>query len=347
VDLANFRENARGRRVFMDFNPNLQPIPGDQDFSLDRLDGDVADYLRNAGADQHLPIARLRHMNPLAIELYKRYKVDITAEPLEFAVHNQHMNGGIAVDIWGRTNLAGIYAVGEAAGTHGVTRPGGSALNAGQVFGTRVAEHMGASGVVEQAATRDLSEAATLAVAQIEQQLQPDSPHDVKSTRAAIQARMSDHAGILCNASDVATALGEAQDLRRNLSRHGLSYTRPSEAARVLQWHQMALASEAVLTALDHYITQGGGSRGARAICDPDGDCLPHWVLGPLENLRFRGERDIDKDTQLIVHLAGGTIQVSSRPNRPFDEGAKSFFERDWPAWLTGEIYDLDQGDSP
>ena len=36
----------------------------------------------------------------------------------------------------------GCYANGEAAGTHGVTRPGGAALNSGQVFGTRCAEHI-------------------------------------------------------------------------------------------------------------------------------------------------------------------------------------------------------------
>ena len=40
-------------------------------------------------------------MNPLSIELYKRYKYDITREPLEFAINNQHMNGGLAVDTWG------------------------------------------------------------------------------------------------------------------------------------------------------------------------------------------------------------------------------------------------------
>ena len=107
-----------------------------------------------AGATQALPIDRLRHMNPLAIELYRRYKVDIAAEPLEFAVNNQHMNGGIAVDTWGRSSLPGAYAVGEAAGTHGVTRPGGAALNAGQVFGTRAAEHIAASGRAKAAAGR-------------------------------------------------------------------------------------------------------------------------------------------------------------------------------------------------
>ena len=150
VDLAIYRENEKGRRVFMDFNRNPLAVPGDQPFCLDRLDDDAASYLDSAGADQDLPIDRLRHMNPLAIELYRRYKIDIAAEPLEFAVNHQHMNGGIAVNTWGQTNICGIYAIGEAAGTHGVTRPGGSALNAGQVFGTRCAEHIAGSGLANK-----------------------------------------------------------------------------------------------------------------------------------------------------------------------------------------------------
>lgn len=89
VDLAITRENKAGRRVLMDFNRNPQAVPGDLPFSLDRLDADVADYLGKAGALQGLPIDRLHHMNPLSIELYLRYKVDIRRDPLEFAVNNQ------------------------------------------------------------------------------------------------------------------------------------------------------------------------------------------------------------------------------------------------------------------
>ncbi|MGB7976595.1 MAG: FAD-binding protein, partial [Roseiarcus sp.] len=121
VDLAILKEKQAGRNVFMDFNRNPLPVPGDADFDLDRLDPDVRTYLGNAGALLERPLDRLSKMNPLSIELYKRYKYDITREPLEFAVNNQHMNGGLAVDAWGATSLDGCYAVGEAAGTHGVT----------------------------------------------------------------------------------------------------------------------------------------------------------------------------------------------------------------------------------
>ncbi len=338
VDLAIFREGEKGRKVFMDFNRNPLPIPGDLEFSVDRLDDDVSNYLKTAGAHHDLPIDRLKHMNPLAIELYKRYKVDITKDPLEFAVNNQHMNGGIAVDTWGRTNVPGIYAVGEASGTHGATRPGGSALNAGQVFGTRVAEHAAANTAMVSNET-DMAKAVQHAVEDFNSAASVESALSIKSVRDEVQARMSDHAGILCTPIAVRAALADARKLNSNIRKDGITTSRKNETVRAVQWQQMALASEAVLTALDEYISAGGGSRGARAICDPNGDLLPESVRGPLHVLRFRAERDEDKGEQITVRLSSEDFVISRKPNRPFDESAKSFFERDWPAWLTGAIY--------
>ncbi len=342
VDLAIYREGQRGRPVFMDFNRNPLPVSGDQPFDLGRLDADVSNYLHKAGAVQTLPIDRLRHMNPLAIELYRRYKVDIAAEPLEFAVNNQHMNGGIAVDGWGRSSVGGIYAIGEAAGTHGVTRPGGAALNAGQVFGTRAAEHIAASGSADSPATADVTLVLQDAVARVQKILQPDSPISVRNLRDEIQARMSENAGILCTAGAVAAALQRAGALNAQIRVDGIAPTRAAEIARVLQWHQMALASEAVLAALNHYISHGGGSRGARAICDPNGKALPMAKTGPLPDYRFRQEQPRDQQEQIVVRMQADGISVSTRPVRGFDETAKPFFERDWPAWLTGAIFDLE-----
>jgi succinate dehydrogenase/fumarate reductase flavoprotein subunit len=335
VDLAIARENAAGRRVFMDFNRNPLPVPGDLPFHLDRLDDDVRAYLGRAGAGQAQPIDRLRQMNPLSIELYRRYKVDIAAEPLEFAVNNQHMNGGVAVDVWGQTSHPGVYAVGEAAGTHGVTRPGGAALNAGQVFGTRAAEHI-AAGRPQRA--EGTPQGLSQAVAAVEGALRADSPLTVRKVREEVQARMSDAAGILCDAASVRAALGEARSLNAAIRAQGIAPGRAAEGVRALQWRQMALASEAVLTALDHFITQGGGSRGARAILDPVGEGLPMAAHGPLEEVRFRKERPQDRDRQILIHPEPHGFRLSERPNRQMT-GDRPFFERDWPAWLTGAIY--------
>jgi succinate dehydrogenase/fumarate reductase flavoprotein subunit len=305
IDLAIACESEKGRRVFMDFNRNPLPVPGDLPFSLDRLDDDVSLYLETAGASQKLPIERLKHMNPLAIELYRRYKVDIAEDPLEFAVNNQHMNGGIAVDIWGQTNIDGIYAVGEAAGTHGATRPGGSALNAGQVFGTRVAEHVSRTRNHTDSSSEVDMTALEQALSKIKDVLKPESMLAHSDVRSDVQARMSDKAGILCFADEVSNAKQEASELNAKIADHGLSYKRASEVGRVLQWQQMALASEAVLTALDHYIKAGCGSRGARAICDPSGEVTPQSRLGDLTRFRFRQEKPEDGNRQILVRFDG------------------------------------------
>ena len=224
VDLAIVKETRAGRRVFMDFNRNPLPVPGDADFDLGRLDPDVRTYLTNGGAMLVRPLDRLRKMNPLSIELYKRYKYDITSNPLEFAVNNQHMNGGLAVDSWGATSLEGCYAVGEAAGTHGVTRPGGAALSAGQVFGTRCAEHVAAcrDGCAARGPAPGLIDEA---VGRILDVLNVDSPLTVKSICKDVQARMSDHAGVLCNAGDVKSALKGARALNETIRQQGIAYS--------------------------------------------------------------------------------------------------------------------------
>jgi len=68
-------------------------------------------------------------------------KNGFAAEALEIAVCAQHNNGGLAGNIWWEsTNAKHLFAVGEVNGSHGVARPGGSALNAGSVGGFRAAE---------------------------------------------------------------------------------------------------------------------------------------------------------------------------------------------------------------
>jgi len=335
VDLAIFRETQAGRKVFMDFNRNPEPIPGDAAFSLDRLDGDVRAYLENNDALLPLPIERLARMNPLSIELYRRYKKDITREPLEFAVNNQHMNGGVAVDTWGRSSLEGGYAIGEAAGTHGVTRPGGAALNAGQVMGQRCAEHISAT----RPRAKPWSAAALgQAVDEMSRGLRDDGL-DVRDVEREVQARMSDHAGFICSAEGVRSALADARRLNAEIRARGLRVGRADQASRGVQWRQMALASEAVLTALDAYLAQGGGSRGARAICDSAGSEAPWTKAGPLEAFRFRAERPQDRSKKIITRLSGEGFVTETRELRKHDREKPHYFERDWGRALSGAIY--------
>ena len=339
-DLAVFREMQMGRKVYMDFNRNPLPVSGDAAFDLSRLDPDVATYLGKSGALLPTPIERLRKMNPLSIELYKRYKVDIASEPLEFAMNNQHMNGGVAVDTWGRTNLEGCYAIGEAAGSHGVTRPGGAALSAGQVFGTRCAEHIASrheTGSVHES-PQAIVEGALDAIGSA---IRGGSPLNIGTLKREVQARMSDHAGMICRAADVRSALESARMLNDDIRQHGVSPTgKAFDAVHALQWRHTALASEAVLAALDFYVGRGGGSRGARTVCDSNGDRTPLTRTGPLEAFRFLSERAQDRAEQILVRLKADRFVIRTRSLRQNERGGRSFFERNWPDFLTGAIYE-------
>lgn len=338
-DLAVFREMQSGRKVYMDFNRNPLTVPGDQAFDLERLDADVRHYLEKSGALLHSPIERLKHMNPLSIELYKQYKVDIENEPLLFAMNNQHMNGGVAVDVWGQTSLNRCYAIGEAAGTHGVTRPGGSALNSGQVFGTRCAEHIASRGAsIPERLGTDASIHG--GVSSIKGALKADSGLKASAIKREIQDRMSDCAGMICRADEIRSALQEAKRLTKRIQTEGVTFDATTfGVTHALQWRQNALASEAILTALDFYVANGGGSRGARVICDQMGDKVPETVNGPLEEFRFRMEQVKDKDEQIVIKWAGGESVVTIKPPRSFLQTERPFFERNWPHYLMGSIY--------
>jgi len=339
-DLAVYLEKKAGRKVYLDFLQNPDSVAGDDPFSLDNLDSDVREYLENNEALQELPVDRLRRMNPLAIELYRMHGTDITQEPLEFAMNNQHMNGGIQIDDWGRTNLTGCYAIGEAAGTHGVTRPGGSALNAGQVFGKRVAV----------AIKRDRKDAdapqigRALIEAEVSQTLEDanafvasaaaPTPQEVKTE---IQARMSDYAGIICKSDEVKKALAEARNLRERVEAQGIQISSASMVGKAFRWRHMAWVSEAVLTALDHYIQNGGGSRGARAICSEAGTQCPEASHVDLSSFRFVEEQEKDKREKLIVSRRGDAFKIYAMPVDLSPVVKREFFEKGWGPYLIKE----------
>ena len=139
IDLLVYRESAiLGRDVYMDFRSE----PWGLENGFDILDEVSYNYLKNSDALIPLPIERLRKMNERAISLYLDHGIDITKEPLKVAVCAQHNNGGVRIDSNWQTNVTGLYTVGEAAGSLGIFRPGGSALNSCQVGSMRAAEHI-------------------------------------------------------------------------------------------------------------------------------------------------------------------------------------------------------------
>jgi hypothetical protein len=166
-----------------------------------------------------------------------------------------------------------------------------------------------------------------------------DDGLDWREVAVEVQARMSDDAGFMCSAQGVRKGLAGARRLNGDIRSRGLRLDRADQAERCVQWRQMAFASEAVLTALDAYLSRGGGSRGARAICDPDGSDVPITRAGPLEAFRFRTERKQDRAEKIAIRFENGAFTCSFQPVRRHDHSQAAYFERGWAVFLSGSIY--------
>ncbi len=136
VDIAVHEEIKKGRKVYLDYTKNPEG------FSFEDLSEEAKEYLLKNEAFGETPIERLERLNPKAIQVYTRQNIDIYKEKLRIAVCAQHNNGGIYTDKNYETDIKGLYVIGEAAGTFGLARPGGTALNDTQVGGLLCAKHI-------------------------------------------------------------------------------------------------------------------------------------------------------------------------------------------------------------
>ena len=126
---------------------------------------------------------------------------------------------------------------------------------------------------------------------------------------------MSDKAGFLCQIDEVPGALAEAEALRKQLVAEGIAATRPSQLAGVFRWQHLALASEAVLAALDHYVAQGGGSRGARAYLSTDkGTVQVETVHGPVEGMNIIPENPELQQHKIVLRFDDQLLPSATYP---------------------------------
>ena len=136
IDLAVHSEMLKGRRVFLDYTRN--PVG----FDFEKLSDEARAYIISTDCYAEAPVQRLEKLNSKAIDVYLRQGIDLHKDKLRIAVCAQHNNGGVYTDNNFETDINGLYVIGEAAGSFGLTRPGGSALNDTQVGGLMAARHI-------------------------------------------------------------------------------------------------------------------------------------------------------------------------------------------------------------
>ena len=134
--------NAAGQPFMAEHHPMADLAPRDVvsraiASEMERADGEPA--LLDI---THLPAATVSSRFPTIYAECRRYGLDITREPIPVAPAAHYMMGGVRIDTWGRTNIAGLYACGEAAcaAVHGANRLASNSLLDTLVFSRRLVD---------------------------------------------------------------------------------------------------------------------------------------------------------------------------------------------------------------
>ena len=322
IDLLVYRECVLNkRRVYLDYRKN--PF-GFAEIDYTKLSSEAYEYLRKAESCFGTPIERLAKMNQPAIDLYMGKGLNIREEMLEIALCAQHNNGGIAVDLWWQTEIPGLFAAGECAGTHGISRPGGSALNAGQVGSLRAAQYISASDRVPEPEEFELLAEKTVAKHQefCEKLLQ--APANVDEKIRDSRRRMSDSGAAIRNPEAMKRALTQIRAELETLDQD-IGVSGKQDLYKAYKLKDQLLTQYAVLTAMADFSETVGATRGSALYCDENGDLRQ----GLEELFRFRLETAGTGEKIQQVRYADGICTASWRPVRPLPAD-EDFFENVW-----------------
>lgn len=332
IDLLVWYECAvLGRRVYLDYRENPRKL-AELDYSA--LDGEAREYLVATGACFGKPIDRLKHMNMPAYELYLSRGVDLERERLEIALCAQHNNGGIAVDAWWRTSVEGLLVVGEAAGTHGVKRPGGSALNAGQVGSLRAAQYIAAHFENKKISLEALAEVCGKSLERLEKErkiLVSDSSN-VDQKRRTFAKKMSETAGAIRNREGIAKLCAEVALLLSNFVGN-VTVAKDSELYKAYRFRDTLVSQYVYLSAMEDYMREGGASRGS-AIYLESVESFESLFGFTLADTALLG-----KTQEIKASICPMRTESNWRDVRPLPEGG-GVFETVWRDYREGKIFE-------
>ena len=327
VDMAIYVEkHIKGKRIFLDFTRNPQ------DFVLEEI-GEIAwEYLKNSDALCSSPIERLLRLNPLSYELYNSNGIDLAREYLEIDVLPQHNNGGAEINCWWETSLKHLFVAGECAGTHGVHRPGGSALNSGQVGGLRAASFIAGRYLRDDTfyEIKDLKVMAQEDLAEFEKGLAPACNVPSSNSAGDMLRRLQT---INARAAKFIRSRRELEKSLEELNALAKEKLKPAEnLPDFFRFKETLLFSRLLYDGILSYIGDGGKSRGSYLIVDSLND-IETCLNGVEIDIKHR-----DKIINTAYMPAEDKVISSQRQVRPIPD-SDTWFEKVWREYREGEVY--------
>ncbi|MTI60388.1 MAG: FAD-binding protein [Firmicutes bacterium] len=344
IDILVYNETVlKGRKVYLDFrhNPGWASRDGKLDFSI--LGQEAYQYLENSGALFGKPIDRLIHMNQPAVDLYQENGIDLRDEYLEIAVSAQHNNGGLSANIWWESNVKHFFPVGEVNGSHGVYRPGGTALNAGQVGSTRAAQYIAAR---YQEEPLDKQQFISLVGKQVMNKISlgeafsadTSGSRNVLEIRQEIGERMSRKGAHIRSVRKTAEGALEAKKQLQSLV-EATELASIYELPLAFQNYDLLITQYVYLSAINDYIEKGGKSRGSYLVYDPEGE-LP--LTGLAETFRFSISDGLltDKIQRVLYNNSQCRFKWEEVKAIPQED---SWFENVWNKYMKQEIFKIEK----
>jgi len=343
IDVIIFNETQKGRRVFMDFLHN--PIGNDsmKEFCINDLEPEALDYLKAADAMQKLPIERLEHMNRPAIDIYKEHNIDLYSEPLEIAVCAQHNNGGFAINKWWQSNIKHTFVVGEMAGSHGVKRPGGSALNAGQVASQRAAEFIVNAYGSDVIGDIDIDNEIQTVIDGINALNNTSAKLTPAIAIEQIQETMTAFGAHIRKLENAKKGIKQAIALFDDIDKKGFTLNDKNDLIQAVRARHLSLASVASLKAIIELLHAGSGSRGSHLVLTDDGIEIHPDIKDPAKGqaLKFKPENEELRNSiiRIIFDPAGEHLFKCKSVNVRKAPTDRKAFEPAWSDYRKGIIY--------
>jgi L-aspartate oxidase len=137
-----YLRNAGGERFMLRVDPRAELAPRDvvaRAISAEMLLSGVNHVFLDLS---HLTPGTVRNRFPTIDAYCLKAGLCMTTDPLPVAPAAHYLMGGVKTNLWGETNVPGLYACGEVActGVHGANRLASNSLLEGLVFGARIVE---------------------------------------------------------------------------------------------------------------------------------------------------------------------------------------------------------------
>lgn len=173
--------NVKGRRFMPDYTPDAELAPRDV---VARC---IIQEMSKTGSDKvfidatHLPRGIITTRFPNIYRFCLEHGLDITKDMIPVAPAAHYMIGGIKINHWGETNIAGLFACGETAcaAVHGANRLASNSLLEAVVFSKRIFQRTGEGAKIR------------VAVANPHTEVRCSLSHRQKTTKAAAPPTLS------------------------------------------------------------------------------------------------------------------------------------------------------------